>query len=72
MVRRPNVFHERDGADTIVCSSYFQNESHNAILLEKRLRQKGVKALQAQGRQNPAIHPSDTDQYDRLLREGEV
>ncbi|KAH7310174.1 hypothetical protein BKA65DRAFT_414172, partial [Rhexocercosporidium sp. MPI-PUGE-AT-0058] len=47
-----------------------QTNTNNAILLEKHLRQKGAKALEAQGRQTPAIGPSDPGTYDRILRKG--
>jgi hypothetical protein len=50
----------------------FRANTKNAILLEKHLRQKGAKALKAQGRQTPVIDPSDPDEYDRIVNEGEV
>jgi hypothetical protein len=50
----------------------FRANTKNAILLEKHLRQKGAKALKAQGRQTPAIDPSDPIEHDRILKEGEV
>ncbi|PVH70968.1 hypothetical protein DL98DRAFT_436070 [Cadophora sp. DSE1049] len=55
-----------------IIDAVFRANTNNAILLEKHLRQKGAKALEAQGRQAPAIDPSDPDKYDRILREGEV
>lgn len=50
----------------------FRANTKNAILLEKHLRQKGAKALKAQGRQTHVIDPSDPDEYDRIVKEGEV
>jgi hypothetical protein len=72
MVRRPNVYHERDEAYTKFVSAVFKANTNNAILLEKYLRQKGAKALTAQGRQTPAIDHSDSDEYDHILNGGDV
>lgn len=43
----------------------FRANTKNAILLEEHLREKGAKALKAQGRPLPAVDPSDPDEFDR-------
>ncbi|KIN04953.1 hypothetical protein OIDMADRAFT_17785 [Oidiodendron maius Zn] len=47
----------------------FRANTKNAVLLEKHLRQKGAKALRAQGQALPATDPTDPDEYDQQLRE---
>lgn len=39
------------------------------MVLENHLREKGAKALRAQGQAIPATDPTDPDEYDRQLRE---
>lgn len=48
-----------------LADAVFRANTKNAVLLEKHLRQKGAKALKAQGRETPAIDPSDPDEFDR-------
>ena len=43
----------------------FRANTKNAILLEEHLREKGAKALKAQGRPLPTLDPSDPDEFDR-------
>jgi len=52
-----------------LADALFRANTKNAIILEQHLREKGAKALKAQGRPAPAIDPSDPDQYDQHLLE---
>jgi len=52
-----------------VADALFRANTKNAVILEQYLREKGAKALKAQGRPTPAIDPSDPDEYDRHLIE---
>ncbi len=42
----------------------FRANTRNAVVLEKYLREKGAKALKAQGHTAPALDPTDPDEYD--------
>jgi len=50
-----------------IADAVFRANTKNAVILEKYLREKGAKALKAQGRPMPAIDPSDPDAYDQQL-----
>jgi len=52
-----------------IADAVFRANTRNAVVLEKFLREKGAKALKAQGRPAPAIDPSDPDEFDRILIE---
>jgi len=52
-----------------VADALFRANTKNAVVLEQYLREKGAKALKAQGRPAPAIDPSDPDEFDRILIE---
>jgi hypothetical protein len=43
----------------------FRANTRNAVVLEKHLRLKGIKALKADGRSIPTIDSSDPDEFDR-------
>jgi len=47
----------------------FRANTRNAVVLEKYLREKGAKALKAQGHSTPPVDPSDPDEFDRQMRE---
>jgi hypothetical protein len=47
----------------------FRANTKNAVVLEQYLREKGAKALKAQGRPVPALDPSDPAEFDRHLIE---
>jgi len=49
-----------------IADAVFRANTKNAIVLENYLREKGAKALKAQGRPTPTIDPSDPDEFDRL------
>jgi hypothetical protein len=52
-----------------IADALFRANTRNAVVLEKHLRQKGAKALKAQGHSTPPVDPSDPNEYDRQLRE---
>lgn len=52
-----------------VADALFRANSKNAIVLEEYLRQKGAKALKAQGQAVPTIDPSKPEEYDRQMME---
>jgi hypothetical protein len=52
-----------------VASAFFRANTRNAVVLEKYLREKGAKALKAQGHAPPALDPTDPDEYDQQMRE---
>jgi len=52
-----------------IADALFRANTKNAIVLEKYLREKGAKALKAQGQPAPALDPTDPDEYDRILIE---
>jgi hypothetical protein len=52
-----------------LADALFRANTKNAVLLEKHLRQKGAKALKSQGRETPAVDPSDATEFDRVLME---
>lgn len=51
-----------------IVDALFRANTKNAIELERYLREKGAKNLQAQGRP-AAMDPTDPDEYDRLVAE---
>jgi len=52
-----------------LADALFRANTRNAVVLEKYLREKGAKALKAQGRPAPSLDPSDPDEFDRILIE---
>jgi len=52
-----------------LCDAIFRANTRNAVVLEKYLREKGAKALKAQGHAAPVVDPSDPAEYDRAMRE---
>lgn len=52
-----------------LADALFRANTKNAVLLEKHLRQKGLKALKAQGRTSPMEDPTDPAAYDQILTE---
>ena len=52
-----------------IADALFRANTRNAVVLEKYLREKGAKALNAQGHPAPTLDPSDPDEYDRILIE---
>lgn len=52
-----------------VADALFRANTRNAVVLEKYLREKGAKALKAQGNTQPRIDPSDPAEFDRQLME---
>jgi hypothetical protein len=52
-----------------VADALFRANTRNAVVLEKHLRDKGAKALEAQGASLPATDPTDPDEFDRQVRE---
>ncbi len=48
----------------------FRANTRNAVVLEKYLREKGAKALKAQGQGILTADPSDPDEFDRYEDEG--
>jgi len=52
-----------------VADALFRANTRNAVVLEKFLREKGAKALKAQGNAQPRFDPSDPDEFDRQLME---
>lgn len=51
-----------------IADAVFRANTRNAVELEKYLRKKGQDALKAQGRPQPALDPSDPDEYDQFMR----
>jgi len=51
-----------------IADAVFRANTRNAVVLEKFLREKGEKALKAQGQPLPQIDPSDPDEFDRQMR----
>lgn len=52
-----------------VVDALFRANTRNAVELEKFLRQKGAKALKAQGQRTPPLDPTDPDEFDRHTRD---
>jgi len=52
-----------------LCDAIFRANTKNAVVLENYLREKGAKALKAQGHPVPALDPSDPAEYDKHLLE---
>lgn len=52
-----------------LADAVFRANTRNAAVLEQYLRDKGAKALKAQGQPVPALDPSDPDEYDRHMTE---
>jgi hypothetical protein len=52
-----------------MADALFRANTRNAVVLEKHLRDKGAKALKAQGVSTPVTDPTDPDEFDRQLRE---
>jgi hypothetical protein len=52
-----------------IFDAVFRANTKNAILLEKHLREKGLKALKASGQSTPPIDPTDPNVFDEQLRE---
>jgi len=52
-----------------IFDAMFRANTRNAVVLEKYLRNKGAKALKAQGQAGLVVDPSDPDEYDRMMRE---
>jgi len=48
-----------------IADALFRANTKNAVVLEEYLRKKGAKNLKAQGRQAPALDPSDPEEFDR-------
>jgi hypothetical protein len=48
-----------------IADALFRANTRNAVELEKFLREKGAKALKAQGQRTPPLDPTDPDEFDR-------
>ena len=53
-----------------ILDALFRANTRNAVVLEKYLREKGAKALKAQGQRGPTVDPSDPAEFDRHEAEG--
>lgn len=52
-----------------IADALFRANTRNAVILEKHLRKKGAAALQAQGKPQPAIDPSEGIEFDKHVQE---
>lgn len=52
-----------------IVDALFRANTRNAVELEKFLREKGAKALKAQGQRTPPLDPTDPDEFDRATRD---
>jgi hypothetical protein len=52
-----------------MADALFRANTRNAVVLEKFLRAKGAKNLEAQGHRVPTIDPTDPDEFDRFEEE---
>ncbi|KAE8444891.1 hypothetical protein EG329_014139 [Mollisiaceae sp. DMI_Dod_QoI] len=52
-----------------IADALFRANTRNAVELEKYLREKGAKALKAQGQSALPLDPTDPDEFDRQMRE---
>jgi len=52
-----------------LADAIFRANTKNAVVLEQYLREKGAKALKAQGQPVPTLDPSDAAEYDKHLIE---
>ncbi|KAF8854661.1 hypothetical protein BDZ45DRAFT_676763 [Acephala macrosclerotiorum] len=52
-----------------IADALFRANTRNAVELEKFLREKGAKALKAQGQRTPPLDPTDPDEFDRQIQE---
>jgi len=52
-----------------IADALFRANTRNAVELEKYLREKGAKALKAQGQGALPLDPTDPDEFDRQMRE---
>ncbi|KUJ21951.1 PH domain-containing protein [Mollisia scopiformis] len=51
-----------------IADALFRANTRNAVELEKYLRQKGAKALKAQGQNALPLDPTDPDEFDQMMR----
>lgn len=52
-----------------IADALFRANTRNAVVLEKYLREKGIKNLKAQGQSTPPIDPTDPNVFDQQMRE---